>query len=145
MSHEGDIEDLCLFLVPDIDITYFLALRCVPVCSCPSSSGISSYRSVSSSEKIFAVVQVSKAGTGAGSLLFRATTYGTLLISPSSPSSWFRWWRFRPWSPHGLLAWTYLATVLWNDIGPCGPLSVFSHPLGILVDCPGRESVCHHL
>ena len=57
------------------------------VCDClflPSSSGISPYRSVSS--EIFAVVQVLKAGTDAGSLLFRVTTYGTLLISPSSPS-----------------------------------------------------------
>ena len=77
------------------------------VCSCPSSSVVSSYRSVSSSVKIFALIQVSKAGTGAGSLLFRATTYGTLLISPSSPSSWFWWLRFRPWSHHGLLAGTY--------------------------------------
>ena len=102
----------CLLLAPDIDITYFLALECETVCSCPSSSGISSYRSVSSSGKIFAVVQVLEAGTGAGSLLFRATTYGTLLISPSLPSSWFLWWRFRPWSHHGLLTWTYHDTLL---------------------------------
>ena len=99
----------------------------------------------SSSEKIFAVVQESTVGSGVGSLLFRATTCGTLLISPSSPSSWFRWWRFRPWSHHGLLAWTYQDTFLWSDIGPCGPLSVFSLPLAILVGCLGRGSVCHYL
>ena len=99
----------------------------------------------SSFEKIFAVDQVSKACTGAESFLFRATTYGTLLISLSMPSTWVLWWRLRPWSHHGLLAWTCHDTLLWTDICPCGPLSVFSRPLAIPVGCPVRESVCHHL
>ena len=128
----------------EFNITYFPALGCRTACSCASSSGTSSYRSFSSFEKIFAVDQLSKVDTGAGSL-FRATTYGTLLISSSAPSTWVLWWRLRPWSHHSLLTWTYHDTLLWAAHGPCSPLSVFSLPLAIPMGCTVRVSVCHHL
>ena len=57
-------------------MTYFPALECKTACSCSSSLGTPLYRSVSSFKKIFAVDQVSKAGTGAGSLLFRPLLMG---------------------------------------------------------------------
>ena len=57
-------------------------------------------------KKNFAVDQVLKAGMWCRHTTFTRHYLRDLAIGPSTPFTWALWWRHRPWSNPGLLAWT---------------------------------------